>query len=238
MSIKAFDTTYRVRGFDCGYGGPFRPLSLANYFQETAGDHAAVIGIGMTEMFSAGRTWMLSRIDVEAERLPKNGDEVIVRTWPAGTSHLFALRYLCLLSASGDLLAGARYDYLIVDQDKRRPLRPEKIIDSAMVGDLPPPYPDLSPGLQGEAGFEPAELAGRQPSFMVKAYIIDWLCDAVPKEERASGALARLKVDFVAELKQGEEIAALSWKDGAWTKSALMRGGELVARAAIRWARE
>jgi medium-chain acyl-[acyl-carrier-protein] hydrolase len=251
MSIQAFDARYRVRGFDCGYGGPFRPLSLANYFQEAAGDHAEAIGLGMTTMFENGRTWMLSRIDIAAERLPEAGDEVIVRTWPAGTSRLFAIRYLCLLSASGEILASARYDYLIVDQDKRRPLRPERILDPGMVGALGPPRPDLSPGLQDEPGFDPAGLAGLKPSFSVRAsprhidnnghvnnaHIIDWLCDAAPREDRASGALARLKVDFVAELKQGEEVAALSWKDGDRTKSALLRGGELVARAAMRWAR-
>jgi acyl-ACP thioesterase len=68
------------------------------------------------------------------------------------------------------------------------------------------------------------------------AHIIDWLCDAAPPESRASGALARLKVDFVAELRLGEVASALSRQDGDWTKSVLLRGGEPVAKAALRWA--
>jgi hypothetical protein len=35
------ETIYKVRGYDCGYGGPLRPLALANYLQEAAADHAA-----------------------------------------------------------------------------------------------------------------------------------------------------------------------------------------------------
>ena len=252
MSVKAFETRHQVRGYDCGYGGPFRPLSLANYFQEAAGDHALALGVGMSAMFDSGRTWMLSRIDIAVRRLPKSGDEVIVRTWPAGTSRLFALRHLSLLSASGELLAGARYDYLIVDMEKRRPLRPEKIIDPGMVGEYPPPCEGLSPGLQDEAGFASDELALLKPSFSIlasprhidynghvnNAHIIDWLCDAPSRESRASGALARLKVDFVAELRQGEEASALSWEAGGSTRSALLRNGELIAKAAISWARD
>jgi medium-chain acyl-[acyl-carrier-protein] hydrolase len=250
MSVQAFETSHKVRGYDCGYGGPFRPLSLANYLQEAAGDHAAILGVGMSAMFDAGRTWMLSRIDILLKSLPRSGEELVVRTWPAGTHRLFALRHLCLLSASGELLAGARYDYLIVDMERRRPLRPERIIDPGMVGDYPPPCEGLSPGLQDESGFEAADLALLKPSFSVQAsprhidynghvnnaHIIDWLCDAPPAENRASGALARLKVDFVAELKQGEIAEALSWEDGGRTKSALLRGGELVAKATIDWA--
>ena len=40
MAIEAHETRHWVRGFDCGYGGPFKALSLADYFQEAAGDHA------------------------------------------------------------------------------------------------------------------------------------------------------------------------------------------------------
>ena len=250
MSVQAFETRHRVRGYDCGYGGSFRPLALANYFQEAAGDHANVLGVGMSAMFDSGRTWMLSRIDIAVRSLPRSGDEVVVRTWPAGTHRLFALRYLCLLSSSGEFLVGARYDYLIVDMEKRRPLRPERIIDPNMVGDYQAPCEGLSPGLQNEAGFGMAGLAALKPSFSIlasprhidynghvnNAHIIDWLCDAPPPESRASGALARLKVDFVAELRQGEVVSALSWDAGGSTNSALLRNGELIAKAAIGWA--
>ncbi|MCX7027856.1 MAG: thioesterase [Spirochaetes bacterium] len=249
MSIQAFDTRHRVSGSDCGFGGPFRPLSLANFFQEAAGDHASVLGIGMADMFASGRTWMLSRVDIEVERLPHTGDEVIVRTWPAGTSRLFAHRYICLLSSTGQLMAGALYEYLIIDMGKRRPLRPERILDPGMVGELPPPYSDLSPGLQDKKGFSDEELQALRLSFgfiasprhidynghVNNGHIIDWLCDAVPLQERGSGAIKRLKVDFVAEVRLGEKIDVLSGKCEGGSRTALLRGKEIAARAFIAW---
>lgn len=250
MSVQPLETRHRVYGFDCGYGGPFRPLSLVNFFQEAAGDHASLLGVGMQEMFAAGRTWMLSRIDIEVARLPQTGEEVSVRTWPSGTERLFALRHICLFSAAGELLAGARYDYLVVDLERRRPLRPERILDPGMVAEVSPPFPDLAPGTAELFAAAPEELARRGPSFVVKAsprhidhnghvnnaHLVDWLCDAPPLDARGSGALSRLKVDFIAEVRLGEELAAVSWKEGEWTASALLRGGEPVAKAAIRWA--
>ena len=251
MSVQPFTAKHIVRGYDCNYGGPFRPLSLANYFQEAAGDHAFALSVGMNAMFSLGRTWMLSRIDIKIEELPKSGDEVVVRTWPAGTDRIFALRYLELLSADGRRLAGALYDYFIVDMEKRRPLRPERILDPEMKGDLPAPYPDLSPGFQNFPAFPGETPEDWTESFRVKAsprhidynghvnngHFIDWLSDAVPLDERSTGRIARIKVDFVSEVKLGEDVSALWTADrtSSGKYSLLLRGGDIVARALTLW---
>lgn len=252
MSVQPLETRHWVRGYDCGYGGPFSPLSIANFFQEAAGDHALALGVGMDAMFSQGRTWMLSRVDIEIEDLPRSGDEVIVRTWPAGTDRIFAMRYLELLSAQGRLMAGARYDYFIVDLEKRRPLRPEKILNPTMKGELPAPYPDLAPGVPGLPGFADGipdawalafgmNVGPRHIDYnghVNNAHFIDWLCDAIPMEGRGSGRASRIKVDFISEVKAGEEIVAY-WADDAASSgklSALVREGEVVAKALTRWA--
>ncbi len=240
-----------VRGYDCGYGGPLQPLSLANFFQEAAGYHAAILGVGMEAMFARGRTWMLSRIDIGIDNLPRTGDEVLVRTWPAGTDRIFAMRYIEMIAADGRRLAGALYDYFIYDFEKKRPLRPERILDPGMKADFPAPYPDLAPGLQDLPAFSGPILEGWERSFRLdvgarhidnnghvnNAHFVDWLCDAVPRGERGTGRAARIKVDFVSEAKTGEEIVAF-WKGDEASPaklSALMRGGEVVARALTRW---
>lgn len=250
--LRPHEITHTVRGFDCGYGGPFRPLSLANYFQESAGIHASVLGIGMHEMFANGRTWMLSRIDIRAEKLPTQGDSVTVRTWPAGTDRLFALRYLELLDSQGRQMAGALYQYIIVDIEKRRPLRPERILSPDMVCNLPPPYADLSPGL---SDFPEFDLLKNKcisetfiQSFQITAgarhidynghvnngHIIDWLCDAIPLEKRGTGRLARLKVDFLNEIKLGQQVTAL-WAERSGFFSVLTADGVLFAKAFTEW---
>lgn len=251
MSILPHETIHKIRGFDCGYGGPFKPLALANYFQEAASDHAAVLGVGRGDMFGQGRTWMISRLDIEARRLPAESDEILVRTWPAGTDRLFACRCLEMRSLEGELLAGGLYHYLIVDMERRRPLRPEKILDPDLKSNLECPFPDLSPGLQDHPGFR--NQADFREAFTISAgprhidhnahvnsgHLLDWLCDAVPADRRSSGKISRIKVDYVAELLAGESVKAcwlpLDSAAGADRLSILVRDGELVARALTRW---
>ena len=247
MNLKPFESIYHVRGYDCGYGGPLKPLSLADFFQEAAGDHATALGIGMEKMFSLGRTWMLARIDIRIEALPRTGDHVTVRTWPAGTDRIFAMRCLELLDAEGRLLAGALYGYFIYDIVQRRPLRPERILDPAMKFDRPHPWPDLAPGLQDLAWDEEPWL----PAFSLdvgprhidnnghvnNAHFVEWLCDAVPAELRGSGETARITVDFISEAKAGERVEAFSRPapGGEGVLSILKRDGETIARARTLW---
>ncbi|MGB4572886.1 MAG: acyl-ACP thioesterase domain-containing protein [Rectinemataceae bacterium] len=245
MSDKPFVTAYRVRGYDCGYGGPFRPLSLANWFQEAAGDQATDFGLSMADMFAAGRTWMLSRTDTRIERLPREGEEVLVRTWPIGFERLFALRCIDMVSSSGELMAGAVYTYLIVDFASRRPLRPERVFPGGLAFDIPRPFADLAPGV----GNPPD--TGKRVSFRMRAsprhidhnghvnngHLIDWLCDSTPRDARGGGELRRLKVDFLAEVLEGDLLEA-SWSPDAEGGGfgILSREGATVARSYMRWA--
>lgn len=251
MSLQPFETNYTVRGYDCNYGGPLKPLALANFFQESAGDHATIIGLGMEAMVASGHTWMLSRIDIEIENLPREGDVVTVRTWPAGNRRVFAIRYLELLTADGHRLAGALYDYIIIDLSVRKIVRPEHVVDATLKLDRAAPYDDLAPGLQDVAGFSPAPPDGWDRAYSMEvghrhidnnghvnnAHFVDWLCDAVPPEGRATGIPSRVKVDFVSEVVAGESITAWSKGDLAsgGQLSALTRGDAIVARALTRW---
>ena len=77
---------FEIHGYDCGYGGPLRAFALVNFLQEAAGVSAASLGFGMEDLHAKGRTWMLSRLDLRADELPRDGERVIVRTWPAGSA--------------------------------------------------------------------------------------------------------------------------------------------------------
>jgi acyl-ACP thioesterase len=255
MSIQALETEHIIRGYDCGYAGPLQPFALANFFQEAAGEHAEKLGVGMEALYSLGRTWMLSRIDIEIERLPRTGEQVVVRTWPFGTERIFAMRCMELLDSQGRRMAGALYDYFIYDIKLGRPLRPERILDPGLRVDKPLPYADLSPGLH-EPGLFPAELtgdprdAGWKQAFSLdvashhidnnghvnNAHYVNWLSDAIPPEERGSGQAKRIKVDFVSQAVRGEHLAAC-WRksESGIFHSIILRDTQVIARASTRW---
>src|SRR5512142_2353748 len=141
--VSAYE--FEVRGYDCGYGGPLRIFALSNFLQESAGFNAAKHGFGMDDLHAKGLTWMLSRLELRADALPREGSRVVVRTWPAGTRKLFAMRALDMRDPYGSSLVRALYAYLVVDMESRRPLRPDAMFEGGIPSaDEPPPLPEYS----------------------------------------------------------------------------------------------
>ena len=210
---------FRVHGFDCGYGGPLRPFAMANFLQEAAGDNAALHGFGMGDLQARGWTWMLSRLDLRVDAPPRDGDSVRVRTWPAGTRKLFAYRDIEMLGEGGRSLVRAVYAYLVVDLAARRPLRPESVFGQgeAPVG-APHPVPDFSfdiPPAEEPAIAFAQRVTGRhidENGHANNAHLIDWLVDSASAAISSHGAelreLSSLKVEFLAEALEGDELEA------------------------------
>jgi len=238
-----------IRGFDCGYGGPLKPLPLMNILQEAAGEHADSLGWGIENLQAEGRTWMLSRIDLRIEHLPRTGDRVRVLTWPAGIERLFALRDFRLQSSEGQDLVKAVYAYLIVDRAAKRPLRPERILGPTIVkGALPHPFAEPSfvipPASIGETSFS-LRASNRHldnNGHVNNAHIVDWLVDAVPKQSRGDRELRALRVEFLAEALEGDEIRT-GWAEPEGPRSGpaleavteIRRGEDVLARAWTAW---
>lgn len=246
-----------VRGWECGYGGPLRLPALLDYLQEAAGESAERLGFGMEEFRAEGRTWMLSRIDLRVEALPGRGETVHVRTRPAGIERLFALRDFILESAAGTPLVRAVYAYLVVDLAARRPLRPERALAGRPMGEPSTALPGYRFGARAAA---PGSLVRAFPlqasprhidgnGHVNNAHLASWLADAAPRAERGTGTLCELKVEFSAEVLEGDSLEAW-WgrlepetgnsegardKPGSLVVTELRRGGEVIARAETLW---
>ena len=66
--------------------GRLRPASLLEIMQETAGDHAALLGVGRNLLDPRGLFWAIVRQTVEIRRLPGIGETVVAETWPGPPS--------------------------------------------------------------------------------------------------------------------------------------------------------
>ena len=104
--------------------------SIFNLFQEAAISHAEILGVGREAMARTNQVWLLSRMSVQVDRRPKYGETVTVRTWPRGAEKLFTRRDYDILDADGQTAVRASSSWLIVDISKRRPLRPQSIVDT------------------------------------------------------------------------------------------------------------
>jgi len=104
--------------------------SIFNFFQEAAISHAESLGVGREAMARTNQVWLLSRMSVQVDRRPKFGETVTVRTWPRGAEKLFTRRDYDILDANGHAAVRASSSWLIVDIIKRRPLRPQSLLEN------------------------------------------------------------------------------------------------------------
>jgi acyl-ACP thioesterase len=104
--------------------------TVFQFFQEAAISHADNLGVGREDMARTGTVWILSRMSVHIDRRPRYGETVTVRSWPRGGEKLFALRDYDIRDASDVPVVRGRSGWLIINIEKRRPLRPQSIMNT------------------------------------------------------------------------------------------------------------
>ncbi len=113
----------RVKSYEADSTGVLKPHALFSYFTEVAGNHASHLGFGYRELQKAGYFWVLSRIMVQADRMPRWDETVILETWPKGVEKLFALRDFRMMDRGGETLVRATSAWLLLDTGRSRPHR-------------------------------------------------------------------------------------------------------------------
>ncbi len=124
---------FKIRSYEVDYRGFLKPVVLCFLLQETASYHAATASVDITDLLNDDKTWMLSRLMVDIIKYPGWRDEIKIYTWPVGVKGLFAVRDFVVVNHKDDILAFSTSSWLIVDINRRRPVRVEKFIDKMIL---------------------------------------------------------------------------------------------------------
>jgi acyl-ACP thioesterase len=221
------------RDADCG--GRLSLQGAVAYFQEAAISHAEALGAGKDALASAQdgvrRGWVLSRMTVFVAKRPRWKDTVTVSTWPRGDAGLFAVRDYRISLGEEDLVLG-RALWLVIDLDRRRPLRPRTVTDHLprnegldVFSGSPLSGSPLSgstatgstvtgstPALQTREDFR--KTAGRQAYYpdidfnghMNHVRYISWIEETAPEGMMARAEKIRLDINYLAEVKPGDRV--------------------------------
>ena len=104
--------------------GRMRPASLLEVMQETAGDHAALLGVGREQLDPRGLFWAIVRQTIEIHRLPGIGETVLAETWPGPPSRTAYPRYMVGRTPQGEELFRAVALWLLMDVNTRAMVLP------------------------------------------------------------------------------------------------------------------
>ena len=179
------------------------------FFQEAAISHAENLGVGREALSDAGQVWILSRMSVQVDRRPGYGETVIVRTWPRGGEKIFALRDFDIRDRQNNTAVRARSCWLIIDMEKRLPIRPRAIVEKL-------PLNEGMDALSGAAGLKEClflrKTAEHRASYTDVDYnghvnnvsYIRWIEDALDSALLEKAARMRLDINYMNEILPGE----------------------------------
>lgn len=131
---------YFVLSHDISANGLIRPSNIMRYMQETANHHMRDAGPSYDELFREGKSFILSRINIEVLRPIWQYEELTVSTWPSSKGVTFLRSYE--IRRAGELVAQGIGTWALVDVKTKRFFRAGEV--ELNYGEEPPLEATLS----------------------------------------------------------------------------------------------
>ena len=107
--------------FHCDFSNHLFLGHLGNQLLNAADFHSNERGYGMTYLNPRKKTWVLSRLAIEMEQMPKAYDKYKVETWVDDVMKFFTSRNFAVTSDIGTVYGYGRSIWALIDTDSRQP---------------------------------------------------------------------------------------------------------------------
>ena len=94
---------------------------LGNHLLNCAGFHADERGFGIATLNENHYTWVLSRLAIELDDMPRAYQKFSVQTWVENVYRLFTDRNFAILDAEGNPIGYARSVWAMISMETRKP---------------------------------------------------------------------------------------------------------------------
>ncbi|MDL2252054.1 acyl-ACP thioesterase [Odoribacter sp. OttesenSCG-928-J03] len=121
--IAKYTEKVRIYNHYVDYNGRLALKTLCDLMNDVAEGQTTLLGVDVDTLNLSNQTWMLHRLHIVINELPVNNEEVVIETWPSGIDRLFALRDYRMLREDGEVLVNATSEWMLIDLERRRPIR-------------------------------------------------------------------------------------------------------------------
>lgn len=122
MLSKVATYPFTAEPFHCDFSHRLFIGHLGNHMLNAADYHSSERGYGMNYLNPQHKTWVLSRLAVEMEEMPKENDKFDVSTWVDGAMKYFTSRNFAVRSQKdGHVFGYGRSIWAMIDTDTRQP---------------------------------------------------------------------------------------------------------------------
>lgn len=139
MEITKYTEKIRIYNHYTNYKGRLFIKTLCDLFNDVAETQTEQLGVDVGTLNRMGQTWMLHRLHIRIKKMPHKEETVLLETWPSGIDRLFALRDYRMLRQDGEELVSATSQWMTVDLNRRRPVRPSaRVVGMSTSHSIPP----------------------------------------------------------------------------------------------------
>lgn len=222
MITNFLERTYHLRTSDFDMRSRIFPSAVLDLFQDTAGEHAASLRIGYTDLMEKNLCWMLSRVTYRVLKQPRLFSDVVVRTWPIESKRVEFDRDYSIHDTNGDCLILGSSQWVILDiTDRHRPrivpargfnMNLEEYVTERA---LEKPFPRLTPAFETDgapyitrSGYTDIDTNNHVNNIRYASFALNAV-DLPPEREILS-----FRIDFIKEILEGAEIKIFHRDDG------------------------
>lgn len=138
---------YTVEPFTEDYCGNLAWGTIGNILLRCSSTHAGEHGFGYSQMIEKHHVWVLSRLVIELNELPRSGETFEVSTWVSRIYRQFTDRHFTLTKPDGTAYGHATSIWALIDTETRQPADLTKLADGgftdALIPDCPSPIPPM-----------------------------------------------------------------------------------------------
>ena len=116
-----FEQDYLVKKEDCTDSAHMNLSRLQSVLVSAATAQCKKYGMGLDDLIKNGFTWVISKIRIRINKLPKLGDKIKVQTWPIDSGKLVFDRDFAVLYKD-ETIAKASSRWCVIDIKTRKPV--------------------------------------------------------------------------------------------------------------------
>jgi medium-chain acyl-[acyl-carrier-protein] hydrolase len=208
----ATDRNYNIHYYEVDIHKRVLITSIIDYLGDMAMYQSEMFGVGIEYLKQNKMAWVLYKWDITMESYPLLNETIKVRTFAYSFRKFFAYRKHEIFDAKGNKIGYANSVWILINLDRRRPIRITKNMFETYgideTNNTPIEIEDIKPLVSVDC----------ERSFQVRYSDIDtnmhvnnvkyaaWALETVPKEVVLNCELRNIKVTYIKETTYGETI--------------------------------
>ncbi len=217
MEYSQYHTQITISSNNTDCFGRILPKILSQIVSDVANAHTTQLGVDRLTLNAENITWMLHSVHIKIDEMPMQGDVLHITTYPAGLDRLFALRCYEIDNDKGTSLVKISTRWMLIDLNKRRPIRPTPRIIALNSGLTLPPYmPQNTLSARNmptsftethlfDATFDNIDFNGH----VTQSTYIMWLTNSLPFQFHKTHSLVEAELIYEHEIMPENTVRAL-----------------------------